>query len=567
MKEATLQNNDNTGRTTMVAQDNGTISRRDVLRVGALAVGAGLTGSFPWSLGRPSELKAGAASRQRSSSMTGKQLNVALYAEPANFDLTVEADRPSKMVSRTIYDTLFYSVPALAGSKILPGLAEGYEVNSDATVYTLTFRRGVTFHDGTPFDASSVKEYFDRAASPTRAPKASEFRAYLGPYKGSRLKSEYELVVEFSQPNAAFINNSTLEVFGIPSPTAVAKYGSSFGLHPVGTGPFIFESYTPNKSVVLRRNPRYKWGPPIGGLEGPARVETFTWRIITSVTTQQAALQSGEIQVAQDLLPTQMKQLAGSFTNYNPVGGGVPWGYMVNMTKPPTTELAVRQALLYATNLKQILAVAFDNLYPAANSVLTHTMLGHDPTIMYPFDPSKAEHLLESAGWKLGGGGTRAKGGRDLVVTILIPSGFGFDTSAELLAAQWQNVGVKTVIDSKPVPYAFTLFGTNAANLFANFDFGADPSMLSLLFGSSSPRGARDSGYSSHATDVLLQEGLAAQGARRAAIYREISHQIMAAGAFLPIHDLVWSFTADRSVRGLAFTFTCYPLFQGTYVS
>lgn len=561
-----MEKNDDTAKLPMTSRDDHSVSRRDVLRMGALAAGVSLTGSLPGNLARLGRLDARTASRQRGST-AAKQLNVALYAEPANLDLTVETDRPSKMVSRTIYDTLFYSIPGLAGSKILPGLAEGYEVNSSATVYTLTMRRGVVFHDGTPFDASAVKEYFDRAANPSRAPKASEFRAYLGPYKSSRLKSPYELVVEFSQPNAAFIHNATLEVFGIPSPTAVAKYGSSFGLHPVGTGPFIFDSYTPNKSVVLKRNPRYKWGPPVGGLEGPAKVDGFTWQIITAVTTQQAALESGEIQVAQNLLPRQMEQLAGSFTNYNPVGGGVPWGFMINMTNPPTTELAVRQALLYATNLKEILAVAFDNLYPAANSVLTHTMLGHDPTIMYPFNPSKAEHLLESAGWRLGTGGIRSKGGEDLSVTILIPSGFGFSTTAELLAAQWQSVGVKTVIDSKPVPYAFTLFGTNAANLFANFDFGADPSMLSLLFGSSSPRGARDSGYASHATDLLLQQGLAAQGARRAAIYREVSHQIMAAGAFLPIHDLVWSFTADKSVRGLAFTFTSYPLFAATDIS
>jgi peptide/nickel transport system substrate-binding protein len=544
----------------------GSPSRRDFLRMGAVSAGVALVPGVRSMLRAPARRFVLQPERSVPAA-SGGILSVGQFAEPSNLDPTSNDDMPGLLTYRGVFDTLFIMVPALAGTKAVPMLAEGYEVNSSATQYTLTLRRGVTFHDGTPFNAAALKSYFDRVNNVTAAPKATTQRALLGPYKSSTVKSDYELLVEFPSPNAPFITNLCLENFSIPSPTAVAKYGASFAQHPVGSGPFMFESYTPNQSVVLTRNPKYTWGPHLANLQGPAELDGVTWRIITNLSTQQAALQSGEIQVAENLETSQLVQLGSSYNVYNPVGGGSPWGFDLNMTNPPTDELAVRQAILFATNKAEIIKIAFNSVYPVANSILTSTMLGYDPTNPYPYNPGKANHLLDSAGWKMGGNGTRTRDGKELAIAVLIPSNYGYDTTAELLAAQWQTVGIKATITAKPVPYVFTLFGTNVANMTAFFYFGADPSVLKIFWGGTEPRGNNTAGYNSKQTDDLFLAGLSAQGAARAAIYREINNQIMSAGAYLPIHQEVWSYAAAKSVSGLQFTIADNPIFTGTRLS
>ena len=101
----------------------------------------------------------------------------------------------------------------------------------------------------------------------------------------------------------------------------------------------------------------------------------------------------------------------------------------------------------------------------------------------------------------------------------------------------------------------------------AFFYFGADPSVLKIFWGGTEPRGNNTAGYNSKQTDDLFLAGLSAQGAKRAAIYKEINNQIMSAAAYLPIHQEVWSYAAAKSVSGLQFTIADNPIFTGTKLS
>ena len=147
------------------------------------------------------------------------------------------------LMSMAMFDPLVWWLPTGdGGSKFVPGLAESYTVSPDASVYTFKLRKGVTFHDGTKFDATAVKATYDHIVDP--ATKSKSGLGALGPYKETKILDPYTVQIIFTEPNAGFMHQQAAGNFGIASPTALAKYGpTGFGNNPVGTGPFKFVSY------------------------------------------------------------------------------------------------------------------------------------------------------------------------------------------------------------------------------------------------------------------------------------------------------------------------------------
>ena len=143
--------------------------------------------------------------------------------------------------------------------KVLPGLAESWEVARDGKSYTFKLRKNVKFHDGTPFDAAAVKFTFDRIQEPLGAPGVA--RAFLGPYDGADIVDASTVRVRLKQPYAPFLRMVGLSPLAPLSPTAVQKMGQDFSRKPVGTGPFMVKEWVPKSHVTLVRNPDYAWPP------------------------------------------------------------------------------------------------------------------------------------------------------------------------------------------------------------------------------------------------------------------------------------------------------------------
>ena len=165
------------------------------------------------------------------------------------------------LISMAMFDPLVWWLPTGdGGSKFVPGLAESYTVSPDASVYTFKLRKGVTFHDGTKFDATAVKATYDHIVDP--ATKSKSGLGALGPYKETKILDPYTVQIIFTEPNAGFLHQQAAGNFGIASPAALEKYGpTGFGNHPVGTGPFKFVSYAAGSQLTLVKNPAYTWGP------------------------------------------------------------------------------------------------------------------------------------------------------------------------------------------------------------------------------------------------------------------------------------------------------------------
>jgi peptide/nickel transport system substrate-binding protein len=329
---------------------------------------------------------AGCSTGSASPAAGTKTLAAGVFQNPDSLDPGATGLVSVAQMLSTMFDPLMWKFPN--DPTYYPGLAQSYTVSTDAKTYTFKLRRGITFHDGTPFNADAVKATFDHIVNP--ATKSLSAIGALGPYVETRVLDPYTAQVVFSAPNAAFVNEMTQVTLAISSPAALKKYGSGYDTHPVGTGPFKFQQFINDEKVVVARNPHYAWGPaPLGGGQ-PALLNQITFRILPDPSSQADALTTNEIQIAQNLNPGDVTSaVSAGKKKLTALSSGMPYCIMINAQKAPTDDLAVRQALQYATNNKAIIDTLFKGLYSPANSVLTPVSAGYSTDqALYSYNPT-----------------------------------------------------------------------------------------------------------------------------------------------------------------------------------
>lgn len=488
----------------------------------------------------------------------GQPLTVAVFQNPDSLDPAVTGLVSVSQIDTAIFDTLTYK---FAGDpKIYPGLASSWSVSADGKIYSFQLRRDVKFHDGTPFNAAAVKANFDHIADPATKSKAAV--GALGPYQETQVVSDYEAKVTFKQPNLAFQNEMSQSTFGMSSPTALQKYASDYGNHPVGTGPFVFQSFQNGQQVRLTRNPDYKWGPtPLGS--GPAKVSDIIFRVLSDSAAQRNALNTGEVQVAGNLTPQDVQTATGSgATKATASSAGMPYGYLVNVTKTPTDDVAVRQAIGYAIDKKSIINTLFEGQFDPADSVLTPTTPGYVSSGV-GYDPAKAQQLLDQAGWTKGGDGMRSKNGTPLSLNLINITGFGFDNISTLMQAQLKTIGVAATISDQGFPAVATTYNQGKQNLANWFYYDVDPFTLNTVFACNQvTSGFNWSHYCDKSVDAaILQANETVDTAAREGAYKDIVSKLNASGSFLPIYNTK-TILVTKGVTGIKFGPTGQPYFS-----
>jgi peptide/nickel transport system substrate-binding protein len=494
-------------------------------------------------------------------------LTIGLFAEPDSLDPATMRLIPSYQVVTSIYDQLLWKFTDAGANDFIPGLATSYSVSSDGKSYTFKLRDGVTFHDGTPFDANAVKFSLDRLVDPKT--QSISAKAVLGPYVSSTVVDPHTVTVTFSAPNGGFLDNVASPLLAIVSPTAAQKYGADFGHHPVGSGPFAFDSWSAGQSVNLKRNDTYTWGPDHSGLAGPAKLASVTYRVVSTSAAQANALQTGALQMGQGMDITDVVRLTKSHFAKNVVpASGMPFGFMLNVTKAPTDDPLVRQAIQYATDVKTINSSVFSDVYPPANTVLTKVTFGHDDTPAYAYDPTKAASLLDQAGWTVGSGGIRQKNGQQLELSWLLSTGFGFQDAAVLMSSQLQKVGIKSTIKQEVPPTISADIQKGVMNVSSIYDYAADPYIINTLFACAQVgKGPNYSHFCSPSVDSAVAAANATTDpAARAKAYQKIEAGLMQDAMFVPIYDLSAVFVTAQSVSGVAFTPLAIPVLTNASV-
>lgn len=425
-------------------------------------------------------------------------------------------------INQSLQDPLIWKTPG--DPNYYPGLATAWESTPDFTSYTLTLRTDVTFHDGTPLNADAVKFTFDRFLNDPLTKAGAAFVA-MGPYESSEVIDDATIKVNFSQPNGSFLNMLTTVWLAPQSPTAVEQYGEDYQDHVTGTGPFMLEEYVHNDRVALVRNPDYDWAPSIFNHAGPAHLEKLVYRLLPEDATRVAALQSGEVNII-DNVPTRDLANLSTDSNYKTFSGetgGIPWIMELNGQKAPTDEIEVRQAMMMAFDQAAIVDLLFKDTFGPAYSLLEPTMIGFNPDTeqLFNHDPEGAKALLESAGWT--GSGTRSKDGQPLKITLIIVTNFGMDEMSVAFQSQMQEIGMEVEIQSLESAARNAAVNSGEGNADWTFYWWADPSGLEAFFASDRIGGGNGSYYDNPEVDQLLADGMATgDDQERAAIYDQI---------------------------------------------
>jgi peptide/nickel transport system substrate-binding protein len=539
------------------------ISRRTLLRWGTvLAAGAGIAPLLAACGVSPTSGGAAAAGAKKGGTMT-----VGIASPPDTLDPGATGLALTLLISMAIFDPLVWWLPdGKGGSKFVPGLAKSYEVNDDATVFTFKLRDDVTFHDGTKFDATAVKATYDHIVDPETQSKSG--LGALGPYKETKIIDPHTVEISFTAPNAGFLHQQAAGNFGIASPAALKKYGNvGFGNHPIGSGPFKFVSYANGDALTLEKNPDYKWAPAALA-SGPAFLDKLIFRIIADDSGRYNGLQSGQVNIAMNL-PANDIAAASKSSKYKQLtipSIGTPLGFPINVTKPPTDDPLVRQAILYAVDQDKLVKSVLFGVDTAAHSVLTPITPGYSKSSgdLYAYDPKKAAALLDKAGWKMGSDGVRSKGGEKLHLEIILFEGAGLELPTQFVVAELTKLGFTASTQVQPFATAQESCNAGKHNLGAFGYYGADPYLLNIWVNSDAiASGFNWSHYANPAMDQAISDANAtADDAARNKKYEAISTQLMKDAIYVPLWDTNGAFTLASDVSGLHETLNGYITFH-----
>jgi peptide/nickel transport system substrate-binding protein len=551
----------------MTDQSQSLVSRRQIFGFSAgVAAALGLA-----ACGTSSGAGTGSAS-SGGAAVSGGTLTMGIASTPDTLDPGATGLALTLLISMAMFDPLVWWLPdGSGGSKFVPGLAESYTVSPDASVYTFKLKKGVTFHDGTKFDAHAVKATYDHVVDP--ATKSKSGLGALGPYKETKILDDYTAQIVFSEPNASFLHQQAAGNFGIASPAALAKYGATgFGNHPVGTGPFMFSSYAPGSQLTLTKNPAYTWGPDALSTKPPL-LDKLIFRIVTDDSGRYNALQSGQLQIAMNLPPNDIStaQKSGRYRQLTVQSIGTPLGMPINVTKPPTDDPLVRQAIMYAVDQKTLVNSVLFGVDTPAHTVLTPITPGYSAQsgALYSYDPDKANALLDQAGWKMGAGGVRSKGGKKLALDIILWADGGMELPTQFVVSELNKVGFTASTTVQPFATAQASYNSGVHNLGAFGYFGTDPYLLNIWVNADAIKsGFNWSHYDNPAIDSLIAKAnKTADDSARNALYEQVSTTLMKDAIYLPLWNVNDPFTMAPAVTGLHTTLNGYVTFHAAGLS
>lgn len=214
-------------------------------------------------------------------SRPGGTLTAALDTEPPTLDPHLSGSAVDRQVFQNLYDKLVDTNASLA---VVPMLATSWTISPDAKTVTFKLQQGVTFQDGTPFNAEAVKYNFDRMEFDPKFPSVR--RSELGPMTGVTVVDPYTVQIALERPYSPLLYVLTDRAGMMVSPAAAQKEGLDYAQHPVGTGPFSFVERLPQDHITLRRNPTY-WA------KGLPYLDQIVYREITDDSARVANLKVG----------------------------------------------------------------------------------------------------------------------------------------------------------------------------------------------------------------------------------------------------------------------------------
>jgi peptide/nickel transport system substrate-binding protein len=434
--------------------------------------------------------------------------------DPRSLDPALSTDVPTGRAVGYVFEGL---TRFTADARLEPALAERWEATPDGLTYTFHLRRGVTFHDGTPFTSHQVARTFARVLDPT----SRGGRGWpLYPIKGARdleagkattlaglaTPDDSTVVITLGEPLAAFPKLLAMPVAAIvPDST-----GQDFGQHPVGTGPWKLAEWKHDDYLKFARNDGY-WGTkPVS--------DSLMARIIPEPSTAVAEFESGRVDVlvVPEAETRSWEQTDERQALLQTAPALILYYVGINTTRGPLTDARVRQALNYAVDTRTLLNQLLGGRGRLAAGVIAPSLDGADTTrTRYAFDPAKAKQLLAAAGHP-NGIDVELWHSQDATISRLAQAVQGYLTQAGIRAKLVQREA-SSVREAARKGEADLVLKT----WYADYPDG-EAFLFPLLHSANTGVGGNVSFYANPTVDRTIEQGRhELNDARRAALYRQ----------------------------------------------
>ncbi|MEJ7651457.1 MAG: ABC transporter substrate-binding protein [Nakamurella sp.] len=349
-------------------------------------------------------------------------LSVGFVLAPKTLDMSV--DDGAAIPQALLYNVYEGLVRLDDSGKIVPLLAEKYEVSSDNKTYTFTLRKDVKFSDGAPFTAADAVFSIERVKKDWKP----AVKAGMDVVSKAEAVDDSTLKVTLSKPSQSWLYAMATRIGAMYSRTGV----SALAAKPIGTGPFTVQSYQTNVQLILQRNDAY-WG------DAPA-LKTVNLKYYADANALNNALLGGQINVISTVqAPETLSQFADA-GKYQTIEGTTTGEVLLsfNNGKAPLSDKTVRQAITYAIDRKAIM----DTVWAGKGQLIGTHSVPTDPWYedlysKYPYDPAKAKELL---------------GGKTYTLRLRVPNVPYATATAPIIASQLKQVGITVTVDTLDFP-------------------------------------------------------------------------------------------------------------------
>lgn len=488
---------------------------------------------------------------------------------PASLQIQVSYWQNS-LLKDQLLDRLVYQDPETF--EFVPWIAESWTVDDPHLVYEFTIRDGVSYSNGQPVDAESVRRNLEWQANGDKD-KGITRNTYFPKVQSIEADNDRRTVrVTLEKPYAPFIAVLTLNTAGLVADATIdaTKEEQSIITNLIGSGPFVAQSQIPDKEIVLAKRRGYDWAPATAPHQGEAYLDTITVIPVTEDSVRVGALRAGQADAIRYSQPPDEKLLAREGFDVRGLRTpGLANTLDIRQSAPFLRDVNVRRAIGFGIDRNEILSTLYTENWKPAQNIVTRNFPGYvDRSDAVRYDPAEAVRLLEESGWtEVDDQGNRVKNGEQLAVKIYVDV---YDHTAkpmyELIQRQLGRVGIRLVIRQTDFANYPTASIEDSVGLRRNGWPTADPVRLWQNYDSEGGDLYALDGADPTIDRLLRAQISATDPQQRLELLKEYNNYIIDNAYSVPLLEDTQIFAVAPRVQGFANAANSVPWFYNTWI-